>query len=189
MNKMFIPYGSLKACSIVAPKADVRFYLRGVLIDVREHDVTLVATNGHVLIAIPVATDEPPPVGKYIVPLTLLKAVKPISKNQDEVEVTITGASVSLRGATTVSGELVDGSFPDWRQAIPKKASGVVAQFDPLVIARIADALAAMGVRYPVLHYNGTGGCRVTSLDCDAIGAIMPLRIDAPFTDLPPWAA
>jgi DNA polymerase III sliding clamp (beta) subunit (PCNA family) len=44
----------IKSLLIAMPKQDIRYYLVGALIDVRESDVTLVATDGHMLLAVPV---------------------------------------------------------------------------------------------------------------------------------------
>jgi DNA polymerase-3 subunit beta len=57
--KITIDHSIIKALLICAAKQDIRYYLKGVCVDARANgDVVLVATDGHRLLAYPVAVDN-----------------------------------------------------------------------------------------------------------------------------------
>lgn len=213
--KLTIDHNILKALLIVAPKQDVRYYLKGVLIDVRAQDVALVATNGHVLLSVPYLGDVEGDrvVGQWIIPREAIEAVKPCKVGRTVLPITIEiipGAqtpdpdrpgvtikspdAITIAGATTTTTKSVDGRYPDWRRVMPTAASLEVAQFDPALVALIGDVhslLSGSTKSKPVVHHNGNTGALVSGLGRDALGVIMPLRVDADdmqHPGLPSWA-
>ena len=56
--KITVTHDTVKALLLIAPKSDIRSYLQGVCVDVRNSQVTLVATDGHRLLAVPVSADD-----------------------------------------------------------------------------------------------------------------------------------
>ena len=205
--QLSIPAEIIKALLITAPKSDVRFYLNGVLLEVREERATLVATDGHMLLAVPLPSDAIEGeriVGDYILPRTLLDSVKPakIGRTVLPLALEITASpgaqgqtiyTLTLKGATHGIDKPVDGRFPDWRRVIPETASGEVAQFDARLVARFGDVYDALGgsKKYcaPVIHYNGGDAALVSNLGHGALGVIMPLREKTPaHPGIPAWA-
>jgi hypothetical protein len=77
---------------------------------------------------------------------------------------------------------------------MPAAASLEVAQFDPALVATVGDVRALLGdseKSKPVIHHNGSGGSLVSGLGRDALGVIMPLRVDTDdmqHPGLPSWA-
>jgi hypothetical protein len=77
---------------------------------------------------------------------------------------------------------------------MPAAASLEVAQFDPALVATFGDVHALLSgstKSKPVVHHNGRGGALVSGLGRDALGVIMPLRVDADdmrHPGLPSWA-
>jgi DNA polymerase-3 subunit beta len=202
-----IPAGIIKALLITAPKTDVRFYLNGALLEIRERHATLIATDGHMLLAVPLPADAiegERMVGDYIIPRSLLESVKPAKVGRTVLplvlEVTAaTGAqgqtvyTLTLKGATHGMCAPVDGRFPDWRRVMPEKASGESVQFDARLVARFGDIFDALGgsKKYcaPVIHYNGVNAALVSNLGHGALGVIMPLRDKTPaHPGVPAWA-
>jgi DNA polymerase-3 subunit beta len=198
--KLTIAHDTLKALLLVAAKGDIRHYLNGICVDVRAGDVTLVATNGHVLVAVPVEADdvEDPTPGQYIVDRAMLDAVKPAKSGRASLPITITigpDGACSVQGATTASGKLVDGRYPDWRRVMPAMCSGEAGQYDPAYYGlwgQVRALLTGSSKAHPIIHQSGPAGtARVSQLGRGAIGVMMPLRVDAVelvADELPAWA-
>lgn len=198
--KLTIAHETLKALLLVAPKKDSRYYLMGVLIDVRASDVTIVATDGNVLLAVPVeeADIEEPAIGQYIVDRLQLEAVKPSKVGRESLPITITIGeedACSVAGATTVAGKLIDGTYPAWRRPIPATVSGEAGQYEPAYYGLWGDVrtlLTGSSKGHPVVHQNGLNdAARISRLGRGAIGIMMPLRFSAAdlvVDALPAWA-
>lgn len=210
--KITIDHNVIKALLICAAKQDVRHYLKGVLVDARATDVTLVTTDGHRMLAYPVATDaiEALAPGQYIIPREALEAVKPCKAGRvtlpiaieivtapdqpdpERAGVTIKGkTSITVTGATSTVTPLVDGKFPDWRRVMPKTVSGEFAQYQPEYVSGFGDICKLLGGRFgPFINHNGGSAAPVTNLG-PALGVIMPMRLDGDgvkFSTLPAWA-
>jgi len=179
-----IPTTTIKALLTVAAKGDVRYYLNGICIDVRESDVTLVATDGTILLAVPVVPIEPMPIGQYILDRAHAEMIK-----GKECTITIEGGVIKVsRKDGVLPFTPVDGKFPDWRSVMPAQASGEIAQFNCELVGRMGKAFDLLDAPFPTIYHNGQKGARVTS-DCQAIGIIMPMtRCDREFLPLPAWA-
>ena len=197
----------IKALLTTAAKSDVRYYLQGVLLEVRQDHATLVATDGHLLLAVPLQSDAIEGeriVGDYIIPRTLLESVKPakIGRTVLPLALEITASpgaqgqtvyTLTLKGATHGIDKPVDGRFPDWRRVMPETASGEPVQFDARLVSRFGDVYDALGGSKkfcaPVIHYNGTDAALVSNLGHGALGVIMPLREKTPaHPGVPAWA-
>lgn len=176
-------------------KKDIRYYLNAVCIDVRATDIVAVATNGHILVALPLATDSTIVPGQYIIPRDVLENLKPAYKGA-QVTVTIdpTAQTVSVNvGGSSTSTQLVDGRFPEWRRVVPRVVSGKVSQFDADYVAAFGKINALLGSKHsPAIAHNGgsenlvEGAARVL-LTGEAIGVLMPMRYDNPTVDNPSW--
>lgn len=210
--KITVDHSIIKALLICAAKQDVRYYLKGVCIDARQNgDVVLVTTDGHRLLAYPVAVDaiEALAPGEYIIPREALEAVKPAKAGRtmlpiiidivtapdqpdpERAGVTIKGkTSITVTGATSTVTAPIDGKYPDWRRVMPASASGEVAQYQTEYIDGFGTIAQLMGAKYgPYINHNGSSAAPVTNLGA-ALGVIMPMRIDddVRFTGLPAWA-
>jgi DNA polymerase-3 subunit beta len=198
--KLTIDHSIIKALLICAAKHDVRYYLKGVCVDARaDGTVVLVATDGHRLIAYPVAVDniEALAPGEYIIPREALEAVKPAKAGRmvlpihidiitapdtpdpERVGVTIKGkTSITVTGATSTVTAPIDGKYPDWRRIVPASTSGEIAQFNADYIAGFGDICKLLGGKYgPYINHNG-GGCAVVTNIPGALGLLMPMRMD-----------
>jgi DNA polymerase-3 subunit beta len=199
--KITIDHSIIKALLICAAKQDIRYYLKGVCVDARANgDVVLVATDGHRLLAYPVAVDniEALAPGEYIIPRETLEAVKPAKAGRttlpihidittepdqpdpERVGVTIKGkTSITVTGATSAVTAPIDGKFPDWRRIIPASTSGEIAQFNADYVSGFGDVCKLLGGSYgPYINHNGTAPSVVTNLP-GALGLIMPMRLEA----------
>jgi DNA polymerase III subunit beta len=175
---------TIKALVVIAAKGDIRYYLNAVCLDVRDNDACLVATDGHRMIAVPVelfAGSSPRKPGQYIIPREILESIKPYKKTPITLAVDTGAASVTVStGATDVSSKLIDGHYPEWRKVIPLTVSGETGQFDSDYIGSFGKAHKLLGGKYsPGIFHNGTGAARI-SLAGNAVGVLMPLRVDIP---------
>jgi DNA polymerase-3 subunit beta len=202
--KITVQHDTIKALLLIAPKADIRSYLNGVCVDARANgDVVLVATDGHRLLAVPLPVDsiESCAPGQYIIPRDTLDAVKPCKAGKHSLPLTIeiVDARITITGATTATSPTIDGRFPDWRRVMPKSANNEPAQFNSDYFASFGKVAALLGASTKtgvtaVIHHNGTGAALVTFPASEALGGIMPCRVDAAagsvvqHPGLPTWA-
>jgi hypothetical protein len=215
-----IQHSTIKALLTIAADKDVRYYLLGICVDVRAAtdarpaDVTLVATDGVILLAHPVPLSDVEGViepGQYIIPRDALEAVAPMKAGRTALPITITirtpapttdadgrtvvaRPEVEITGATTLRTAPIDGRYPDWRRVLPRTASGVPAPLDGRLIARIAKAYDYMNEKPRLfqlsIHHNGpTGASLITGWKGDGLGVIMPMRDPDTFPEtLPAWS-
>ena len=175
----------IKGLLLVAPKSDVRNYLEGIAVDCTKERMVLVATDGHILVAIPIPEEgvlEPSTdAGIYILPRWELENAKPIKAGRSSFryDITIENDTFTLEGALKISAKLLDGTYPVWRRVVPTTLSGEVAQFDARLLAKLAKANALFGgeENRMYLHHNGNGTARVSGAP-NALMLIMPMRHD-----------
>lgn len=156
---MQILRSTLRAMRHLSGTKDVRYYLNGVLVEVRKGQGVLVATDGSVLgaHAFPVDADEPD--AEFIIPLDAIKALK--ARGSTSVEILRDGMTLTIRtpdGDTQATA--IDGKFPDWRRVMPDRPSGEHAHFDPDHLARFCDVardlFGAHTKQKPLVWANGT---------------------------------
>lgn len=197
--KFAIEVNTIKALLLAAAKNDTRYYLNGILFDVRDSDAVAVATDGHIMLAVPIApeldengTGSYFP-GQYIVPRDALESIKPnkifplfFTFNPLAQSVTISNAGTE----TTV--KLVDATFPDWRRAVPETVTDKVSQFDAEYVGTFGKIHKFLGGKYsPAIRHNGDdnggGGAARVVLAGNAVGVLMPMRDDRQPLDNPSW--
>lgn len=106
---------------------ETRYYLNGLLIERRDDELFLAATDGSRLhvVALP-APDGSEPLADMTQSLIVpRKAVPIIAGLCDQAQVDIALAQGKLRidsGETVMVGKLIDGNFPDWRRVVPQAA-------------------------------------------------------------------
>jgi len=96
--------------------------LNGVLWELRDGLMRMVATNGHRLarMAVPAGATTATS-ADFIVPPAALQQVQRLFKTEDELEVARDGNHLGFRAAgTEVYTRLIEGSYPNYEQVIPK---------------------------------------------------------------------
>ena len=205
--KFEIANDTIKALLLSAAKEDVRYYLKGVCIDVRAGAACAVATNGHILLAVPLVladgAGELVP-GQYIIPREALEGIKPTHKSLPVTIEVLTPApapdpdrpGVTIRksptatvfaGGATAHVQLVDGQYPDWRRVVPRSVSYEPGQYKADYVAAFGKMHKLLGgTESPAIAYNGENGAARVLLPNDAVGVLMPMRYDArPTVDNP----
>jgi DNA polymerase III subunit beta len=96
--------------------------LNGVLWELRDGTMRMVATNGHRLarMGIPAGSSGTPS-ADFIVPPAALQHVQRLLKSDQEVQVARSGNHLGFRsGSTEVFTRLIEGSYPNYEQVIPR---------------------------------------------------------------------
>lgn len=173
MQTITVPVKHLAAALHLAGKTDIRYYLNSVFLDAKSG--CIVATDGTcayisrpgLLVGL---------VADVLMPREFVEDVVKAAKKAEYAVITEDGGKLSTESCM---GRVVDGHFPDWRRIYPSKVSGETAQFDKDLLARVAKANKALGVRfsggYPL--YTSGKDCAIAVL-CggEAHAAVMPLR-------------
>lgn len=180
--------------AVAASTDATRYYLQGVCIQPhpRGEGVTMVATDGNILIAAHDPDGVPPvPAAGFIVNL-----------GKDGLKAARKGQTVSIDPATgetridnawrSPATTIVDGAFPDWRRVLPSGdliATG--AAFDAKLLSRLGDALtdwrkSAHGLALRGVDDTGPHVVACDSPDARLFGICMPIRV-APAVSLPAW--
>lgn len=206
-----IPRDYLRATLCLAAKADVRYYLNGVLCQINaQGEGRLVATDGNVMgvlrfSALPDGAEQVNPVS-IIIPRTVAETVKAAARGEDNY-VTL---ELMADGKQWQMGDRLfyplEGHFPDYQRVIPRKVSGIACQANPELISKFGAAskilgskkLGACDVR---IGWNGARNDRGERVDNGALieiqgvpdfcGVLMPLRTnDADYpVAAPEWAS
>lgn len=197
--KLAIHTDTLKALLLFAAKADIRFYLNGLLIETGPLGTRAVATDGCTMAAasLPMLGAE---AATLIVPRDALEAaIKAVGKgpvvslefaagerNPDHPRaVTIEAGQASIKATE------LDGVFPQWRRVIPAKCSGELAQFDPEYLQAVRKAqLLIQGKRAKHLGiaHNGQAAA-LARIGADFLAVVMPLRDLQPEGEAPSWVS
>lgn len=108
--------------SFAVSTEESRPILNGVLWELREGEMRMVATNGHRLAKMTVkAASSGAPTTHFIVPPGALHHVQRLFGAEDEIEVATTGNYLGFRGVTTeVYTRLIEGTYPNYEQVIPR---------------------------------------------------------------------
>jgi DNA polymerase-3 subunit beta len=168
-----IPTAYLKAALICASTEQARYYLNGVYVDPKGF---IVSTDGHRLFCAQIDLGDQAPFDGWIIPRDAIKQALNGYKG-DVIEITQTRVGV-------VSCRPIDGTFPDWRRAMPEKEpTQVPAQFNPAYVAdfgKIGDLLAGKkkaSVLPCQIHHNGDQPTPITfGHTADCFGVLMPIR-------------
>lgn len=206
MSTITINTSSLKACAFAMSKEKCRYYLNGVYFD----DGILVATDGHKLAAIKPATWESEKGESFILPsdtVAKIIAVKPHSKKMPPLLVTFdTETKIARVHHTDKEGnemplaafpyKPIDGTFPSWRRVIPssenfqrgeeKESNLNAAGFN----SEYLGMFKAFGKSVKMfLNLSPAEPCifRARNDEFEALGLLMPMRVDE-FSDVvPSW--
>lgn len=185
----------LRAIAALAPKVDVRPYLKGVWCENSPKGLILWATDGSVIGALRVGDMAPCESFNHFLPLPAIAA---LPKTRGLVELRVDSELALKLGGTEVSVDREGFAPPDWRSIMPRSVTHEAACFDVRPLAKFATIAEALGVKKEVsgqvhVAYNGQGTARVFILGHpEFVGAASPLRAhrialpdDQPFN--PEW--
>ena len=154
-----------------------RWYLNGVFFDPEENAIC--GTDGHRLGYFKAAftADAELPKGGYIIKFE--KGFFTKVKNFSDLELTIEGSRVFW--ADIYAGEVIDGSFPDWRNVLPKDTPEATPEigFNPYLLKDFA-----VDKKHPtckLIVRGKTSPVEVLTTEYpEFCGLIMPCRVNMP---------
>jgi DNA polymerase III subunit beta len=119
----------LRKTSFAISTDESRFVLNGIFVSLKDHKVTLVATDGRRLAMAEEEVDVPAgSQGECIVPSKAINELNRLLTTQSDVEIKFTDNQVAftLQGAngysTLIVSKLIDGNYPNYRQVIPAES-------------------------------------------------------------------
>lgn len=121
--------GLLERTQFAMAQQDVRYYLNGLLLEVRSGRVRAVATDGHRLAVSEAEDDEL--LGKDVQVIVPRKAVlelgRLLERQGGKVRVEISASHIKVGiGETTFVSKLIDGRFPDYERVMPRGEAEVL---------------------------------------------------------------
>ncbi len=101
---------------------DVRYYLNGLLLELRNKEIRTVATDGHRMAICTLAVQETLNFYQVIVPRKGVGELLRLLQNTDEtVEVTLSPHHIRVVAKDfTLTSKLIDGKYPDYNKVLPK---------------------------------------------------------------------
>jgi DNA polymerase-3 subunit beta len=124
----------LKQCVFCSATNDVRYYLNGLLLEINDDEIHLVATDGHRMATTQVASEgeglelvNDTETSVIIPRKTVLELLKLLGDDSDvQISFNDTHIRFTMNESLQLTSKLIDGKFPDWRAVIPQQAHNVV---------------------------------------------------------------
>jgi DNA polymerase-3 subunit beta len=118
--------GLLRKTSFAISTDETRFVLNGILLSLKEHNITMVATDGRRLALAYEEVDVPASSqGECIVPTKAINELNRLLGGKGDVEVKIGANKVSFAlsaeaaNPVTIVSKLIEGNYPNYKQVIP----------------------------------------------------------------------
>lgn len=139
-----------------------RYYLGGIYLNDRDGCISYVATNGHTLVQIETTQKWPKGAPDVIVPTGLLTAMSTSAQGQVKFEWDAGKLRMTV-GDVTITGKMIDGSFPDYRRVIPAPSVPVAVDADELIgaVRRVRIASDAQTKKLRISRGDGLLGVRI----------------------------
>ena len=111
----------LKQVDFAMAQQDIRYYLNGLLIEVKEKNINIVGTDGHRLSFTSLALKTPTKPIQVIVPRkTIVELVKLLNDTDDPLEISFSTNQVNFKfNDIDLITKIIDGKFPDYNRVIP----------------------------------------------------------------------
>jgi DNA polymerase-3 subunit beta len=126
--------GMLKKTSFAISTDESRYVLNGIFLSLKDHKLTMVATDGRRLALVEEEVDVPEKSqGEFIVPAKAVNELNRLLQDKGDVEINYTDnqAAFAMRdekgGGTLLVTKLIEGNYPNYRQVIPGETKERVA--------------------------------------------------------------
>lgn len=120
---------AIERTSFAMAQQDVRYYLNGMLMEIKNQSVRTVSTDGHRLATCVVSAQENvlSPIQIIVPRKGILEISKLVSDPNDQVVLDISENHIRVTvGDYVFTSKLVDGKFPDYERVIPKNGTRVL---------------------------------------------------------------
>jgi DNA polymerase-3 subunit beta len=117
---------AINKTSFAMAHQDVRKYLNGILIEVHEQKIRLIATDAHRLSLCDIQINDSLPKTQILVPRkSILELARLLNSEDEYVELQLGEKHIrALSNSFTFTSKLIDGSFPNYASVIPKDSLG-----------------------------------------------------------------
>jgi DNA polymerase-3 subunit beta len=112
----------LKQVDFAMAQQDIRYYLNGLLIEVKDKNINIVGTDGHRLSFTSLELKTPANPVQVIVPRkTIVELVKLLNDTDDPLEISFSNNQVNFKfNDIDLITKVIDGKFPDYSRVIPE---------------------------------------------------------------------
>jgi DNA polymerase III subunit beta len=112
----------LKQVDFAMAQQDIRYYLNGLLIEIKEKNINIVGTDGHRLSFTSATLKNPSKNIQVIVPRkTIVELIKLLGDTDDLVNISFTNNQVNFKfNDIDLITKVIDGKFPDYSRVIPE---------------------------------------------------------------------
>jgi DNA polymerase-3 subunit beta len=112
----------LKQVDFAMAQQDIRYYLNGLLIEIKEKNINIVGTDGHRLSFTSAELETPTKPAQVIVPRkTIVELVKLLGDTDEHVEISFSNNQVNFKfNDIDLITKVIDGKFPDYSRVIPE---------------------------------------------------------------------
>jgi len=187
MRTIYFDGGVLNAMANLSAKKDIRYYLNGVLLEVSNSIIRIVATDGH-LLGVYQQSNKGGDEGEFFKIIIPNEVISKLEKKVLQHTLTTDGYKCEI---DNIGFSAIDGTFPDYMRVFPTgKVSGEIAQFNPDFIARFTKVGKALGMKNPMptIGHNGTGTALVDIGKPDYFaGLMMPYKTEHTMFSTPAW--
>jgi len=156
---------ALKSVGFAQSIDESRFVLNGVLLTNGTGKVNAVATDGRRLAATSLEI-EGEVESEVILPSKLVTILSNLPDSTNSWAVQVSDKTIRLTSPEmTVTGKLITGNYPNWRQVIPKPIKPVTATIDrkPLAEAIQRSSIIGEGLNKSVALFLSAGECTISS--------------------------
>jgi DNA polymerase-3 subunit beta len=137
-------YEAIKGTRFAMAHQDVRYYLNGMLWDIKAGKFQVVATDGHRLASKFTEIDVNQSSSVIVPRKTILELSRLLTESDAPIQISFSETQVSIQGAYyCMVSRLIGGHFPDYTQLIPKEPSPRIAIIDR---DQLKDALSRQGI-------------------------------------------
>lgn len=115
--------------SFAMAEQDVRYFLNGMLLEVKNNRLYSVAADGHRLAMnyIPLSEQNLPAMRVIIPRKGILEIMRIVDEASGDLQFTVSSSHVQVHsGGVAVTSKLLDGKFPDYERVIPRDGTRVV---------------------------------------------------------------
>jgi len=173
----------IRAAIYFSATKDIRYYLKGILIEGEKEYTRIVSTNGSI-VSIQGHKAENTVTEVFILPLATAKMISAKDTFCDFIS-NDNGKNWTMKtNSVNVNFIPIDGRFPDWRRIVPKPEydiEQIPSQFDPELVSIFLKAAKILGQKTLIITHNKNGSGLVSINKNDFIGVIAP--VDARYVE------
>mgnify|MGYP001608953758 CR=1 FL=1 len=151
----------LEKTQFAMAQQDVRYYLNGLLLEISEGVIRMVATDGHrlALWQSELVTGDNPELRVILPRKAVLELNRLLSDSEAEAGIEVSSTHIRFRlGDSIFTSKLIDGRFPDYERVIPPKGGVQVRADRDILRQSLTRASILSNEKYRGIRFQLTGG-------------------------------